>query len=214
VTWQILLGTEEQARAHNIVDALDAFERLVRFEVARRAPFWTFVHAGVVGWQQRAILMPGDSFAGKSSLVHALVRAGATYYSDEYAVLDQRGRVYPFAQPLTIRRASGASLRVNARELGAAPGVRPLPVGLVVSTRYVPGATWHPAFVPRGEGLLALLQRTVRAQAAPARAMRVLARVAESAVTLVGPRGDAERTAHDLLRRAAAWQAASLEEIA
>jgi hypothetical protein len=31
--------------------------------------------------------------------VAELVRAGATYYSDEFAVLDSRGRVHPFPRP-------------------------------------------------------------------------------------------------------------------
>ena len=37
-----------------------------------------------------------------------LVRAGATYYSDEYAVFDSRGRVHPFAQQLAQRLGDGA----------------------------------------------------------------------------------------------------------
>ena len=71
--------------------------------VAERAPNHLFVHAGVVGWEGRAIVMPGASFAGKTTLVQAWLEAGATYYSDEFAVLDRAGRVHPFARPLTIR---------------------------------------------------------------------------------------------------------------
>ena len=59
-----------------------------------------FVHAGVVGWKNRAILIPGKSFAGKTSLVAELVKAGATYYSDEFAVLDFQGLVHPYHKPL------------------------------------------------------------------------------------------------------------------
>ena len=33
----------------------------------------------------------------------ALVRAGAEYYSDEFAPLDAGGLVHPFAKPLSIR---------------------------------------------------------------------------------------------------------------
>ena len=51
--------------------------------------------AGVVGWENRAIVMPGASFAGKTTLVRAWLEAGATYYSDEFAVLDRAGRVHP-----------------------------------------------------------------------------------------------------------------------
>jgi hypothetical protein len=34
------------------------------------------------------------SYSGKTTLVSELIRAGATYYSDEYAVIDERGRVH------------------------------------------------------------------------------------------------------------------------
>ncbi len=212
--WHVHVDGELHAQANREADALDMFESLVRFEVARRAPRWTFVHAGVVGWNGRAILIPGYSFTGKSTLVHALVRAGATYYSDEYAVLDHRGLVYPFAQPLALRRASGGTQRFAAGELGVTPGTRGVPVGMVVSTRYLAGADWNPVRVSPGEGLLALLLNTVRAQAAPARVMRLLARVAESAEMLEGPRGEAESTAADVLSRTAAWQTETLRNIA
>jgi uridine kinase len=41
------------------------------------------------------IAIPGRSFSGKTSLVTALVRAGAVYYSDEFAVIDRDGLVRP-----------------------------------------------------------------------------------------------------------------------
>jgi hypothetical protein len=192
------LGTEAQA--------LDAFESLVRFEVARRTPRWTFVHAGVVGWHGRAIVIPGKSFSGKSTLVRALVGAGATYYSDEYAVLDQRGLVYPFAQPLMQRTESGTRLRLSPHELGGTVGTCAIPVGMVAVTHHTPDAQWAPVTKTPGEGLLALLANAVRAQTAPARVMRALAKVAEQATVLESPRAEAADTAATLLARDAAWQ--------
>lgn len=186
-------------------EALDTFESAVRFEVARRAARWTFVHAGVVGWSEQAILIPGPSFSGKSSLVAALVEAGATYYSDEYAVLDRRGVVYPFAQPLMRRTAAGTRDRLSVADLGGTLGTRALPVGAVVATRYEAGASWSPRLISPGEGVLALMSNTVRAQTAPARVMRVLARVTETAATLEGVRGEAAETAAHLLRDLDSW---------
>mgnify|MGYP000520359828 CR=1 FL=1 len=204
-TWRIFLDADLDIMTDVEAEALYAFEALVRFEVARRTPRWTFVHAGVVGWGGRAILIPGRSFSGKSTLVRALVQAGATYYSDEYAVLDQRGRVYPFAQPLMHRTTSGTRERLTIDDLGGTVGARGLPVGMVVATTYEPGASWNPTPVSPGEGLLALLANTVRAQVAPSRVMRVLAKVAEGAATVESARGDAEDTAADLLSFDAAW---------
>lgn len=186
--------------------ALDSFESLLRFEVARRSPRWTFVHAGVVGWHGRAILVPGQSLSGKSTLVRALVRAGATYFSDEYAVLDRKGLVYPFAQPLMHRTDIGIRERLSIDDLGGTLGTRALPVGLIASTRHEPGAIWNPKSLSAGEGLLALLAHTVRAQAAPSRSLQVLARVAETATGVESLRGEAEDTAALLLGRHAVWR--------
>lgn len=52
-------------------------------------------------------MVPGRTLSGKSSLVLALVKAGADYYSDEYAVFDGSGRVHPYSKPLSRRSGSG-----------------------------------------------------------------------------------------------------------
>ena len=69
---------------------------------------FVFLHAGVIGWRDRAFVFPGPSFAGKSTLIAELVRAGATYYSDEYAVVDEDGRVHPYARALQMRQSGGS----------------------------------------------------------------------------------------------------------
>src|SRR6185295_10176403 len=91
------------ARSLALEEVCDALESHLRFGVAINTRRRLFVHAGVVGWHGRAIVIPGRSMSGKTTLVTALVRAGATYYSDEYAVFDMHGRVHPFPKPLSIR---------------------------------------------------------------------------------------------------------------
>src|SRR5690348_5169542 len=88
-----------------------------------------FVHAGVVAWKGQAILLPGKSYSGKSTLVAELVRAGATYYSDEYAVLDRRGRVHPYPRPLTLRNGAGGPVGASLPALANVRLWKPLPVG-------------------------------------------------------------------------------------
>jgi hypothetical protein len=83
--------------------ALGILDAQLRMHIALHAPNHVFVHAGVVGLGERAIVLPGRSFAGKTTLVAALVQAGAEYWSDEYAVLDADGLVYPYAKPLSMR---------------------------------------------------------------------------------------------------------------
>src|SRR5207244_3989987 len=82
--WNIL----RISRSRKFAEMLDAFESHLQLTVAEHARRRVFVHAGVVGWKDRAILIPGLSHSGKTTLVERLIRAGATYYSDEYAVLE------------------------------------------------------------------------------------------------------------------------------
>src|SRR5205823_96494 len=148
--WNIL----RISRSRKFAEMLDAFESHLQMTVAEHARRRVFVHAGVVGWKDRAILIPGLSHSGKTTLVDQLIRAGASYYSDEYAVLDERGRVHPYPRALGMRLpASGQSQKVRAEEVGAIVGSKPLRVGLVVSTNYKDGAHWRPRQVTIGQGV-------------------------------------------------------------
>ncbi len=198
--WHLYAGDDLAAEATTEDALLREFERQLHFDVARTSARWTFVHAGVVAWRGRAILIPGSSYSGKSRLVEALVRAGAEYYSDEYAVLDRRGRVYPFASPLTHRRDDGGVDRLALDASGGKPKSRGTAVGVVVSTQYVLGARWTPEILSPGASALALLANSLRAREAPARVLQTLSVIAEGAITFNGPRGEAQETADALLR--------------
>jgi hypothetical protein len=190
------------ARAREFDDLLDAFESHVQLTVAECAPRRVFVHAGVVGWQDRAILIPGLSYSGKTTLVDQLIRAGATYYSDEYAVLDKRGRVHPYPRALGIRSPNSAeSKKVRAEEIGAKVGSKPLRVGLVVSTNFKDGARWRPRPLSRGKGVLELMANTVSARSQPELALTVLPKALEVAQILKGVRGEATEIVESILSR-------------
>jgi hypothetical protein len=193
-------NADQLARASDIEHVFAVFEADLRLYVAERAHRRVFVHAGVVGWQGEAIVLPGRSFSGKTSLVAALVRAGATYFSDEYAVLDAQGRVHPYARPLSIRQEDGKKMRrcpVDA--LGGSVGTRPMPVGLVIVTQYRRGATWHPRQLSAGQGTLALLANTVSVRRQPATVLAALRCVVRRASMFEGMRGEAGVTAEKLL---------------
>jgi hypothetical protein len=172
------------------------------FAVAQHATERVFLHAGVVAWQGVAIVIPGRSLTGKTTLVSALVRAGATLYSDEFAPIDQHGRVWPHDRPLSVRApgSTGRGRPVSSQELGIERGTEPVPVGLVVHTRHVPGATWRPVELDEAEGLLPLLDNAVVATTDPRRAMSFLAPVTAGARVLGGPRGDADEAAAQILQ--------------
>lgn len=167
-------------------------ESELELHVGANARRRTFVHAGVVGWNGRAVLIPGATRSGKTTLVAALLRAGATYLSDEFALLDRLGRVHPYPRPLNLRgEGGGLPRRVPAEALGGRTGRRPLPVGLVLLTEFRPGARWRPRRVTPGRAALALLQNTVSARRHGAVAVERIRHVVGRAPAWAGPRGDA-----------------------
>jgi hypothetical protein len=194
---------ENHVRIARVLDLEQVFETLessLRLYVAETAHRRLFVHAGVVGWRGKAIVIPGRSFSGKTTLVAELVRAGATYYSDEYAVFDAKGRVHPFPKPLSIRLSGEIEQQeVAVEELGGRTGIKPLPVGLVLMSRYRAGARWRPRQLSAGVGALELLSNTVAARKEPAKALNTLERVVSSAPVLKGVRGEASEVARAIL---------------
>lgn len=196
-------ASERVARSMELEEVFAALEHEMHFGVAVCARERVFVHAGVVGWRGRAIVLPGRSHAGKSSLVAALVRAGATYYSDEYAVLDERGTVHAYAKPLSMRaRAGERGAPVDVASFGGQVGEQPLRMGLVVSTAYREGAHWRPRVLTPAQAMLALLDNTVVARLRPPQVMSTLRAAVEGAHAIRGARGEADAAALAILRRA------------
>jgi hypothetical protein len=180
--------------------AVQVLDAQLRARIALLATDRIFVHAGVVARGDRAVVLPAPSFAGKSALVAALVRGGATYFSDEFAVLDPDGLVHPYAKALSLRSETarhGAATTVDA--LGGRAGDGPATVAVIAVTRYVPGSRWAPERRGAGAGALALLANAVAARSRPAETLRTTGRAAARAVVLEGPRGDADATAALLL---------------
>ncbi len=196
----VYAGSARLARTLDLDQAFRILDTNLHLYVAESARRRLFMHAGVVGWRGRAIVIPGRTFTGKTSLVAALLRAGATYYSDELAVFDAQGRVHPFPEPLSIRDPSGQPReRRSAADYGSRPGEDPLPVGLVVVTRYTAGARWRPRPLSPGRAVLMLLAHTPAARWRPRFALATLPRVVSQARVLAGRRGEAEALAPALL---------------
>jgi hypothetical protein len=182
------------------------FDAIIRVTIAESAPDRVFLHAGVVGWRGQAILMPGDSFQGKSTLVAELVRMGAEYYSDDFAVLDPGGRVHPFARPVSMRTDDGhfSTYEIGIKDLGGRPGREPIPVGLILFTFYKPEQrVWRPRTVSQGRALMDLLQFSLPLRRRPELSLSVLDRIVRTAAASVaGARGDAAAFAPRILKYA------------
>ncbi len=180
--------------------AIGIVDAQLRLFVGSSAPERVFIHAGAVAYRGRAIVIPGHSFSGKSTLVSALVRAGAVYYSDEYAVLDEEGLVHPYARPLSIREPdSYVSDDRPVETFGGVTADGPVPVGLIAATRYRPDADFSPERRSAGKGILTLLANALPARDRPAQALAAARRAASTAVVLEGERGEAEAAAQALL---------------
>ena len=178
----------------------EALETDVHQFTAAASSRMTFLHAGVVGWQGRAIVIPGRSLSGKTTLVQEMLRLGATYYSDEYAVLDDAGLVHPFARPLGIREeGSYVQSKCAAETLGTSAGTRPLPVGIAVISEYQKGARWRPTLLSQGQGALELLANSVAIRDQPDQTLMRLHKLARRARFFRGARGEASDVAASIL---------------
>src|SRR5919197_3156072 len=164
--------------------------------VARRSPRLLFVHAGVVGWRGVGIVIPGRGPSGKSTLVAELVRRGGMYYSDAFAVLDERGRVHPYRGTIGPgAEGQPHDLRLVREDVPA----EPLPIGLIVAGAYRPGGSWRPSIVREAHAALPLVDSTVLAREEAPRMQQLAAHLAPSVVTLRGPRPEADEVAAQLL---------------
>jgi hypothetical protein len=191
-------GSNRLARTMDLNQVLDGLAEHLELMTALLAKDCLFVHAGVVGWQGQAIVLPGRGFSGKTTLVAALIKAGATYYSDEYAVFDAQGRVRPYPRPLSVRDDSGQKTSVwpgEDRHAGDA-----LPVALVVLTEYEAGARWRPRTLTPAQAMLALMANTIAARRHPELSMPILKQVVTGARTIKSKRGEAETVIEPLLR--------------
>jgi hypothetical protein len=180
--------------------AVNALDQQLRLYIAEQAPGVIFVHAGVVARDGRAMVIPGESFSGKTTLVRALVEAGAEYYSDEYAVLDPDGQVHPYARRLSIRSEDGTPSREqHVSELGGTAAETSAELALVVLTRYKADGEWRPETKSMGDAVVALMANAVPAQARPRETLSALSRAVRSAQILESDRGEARAIAPRLL---------------
>jgi energy-coupling factor transporter ATP-binding protein EcfA2 len=175
----------------------------ITLEVAQRAPRWSLFHAGAVAWGNAGIVLAGPSGSGKSTLVAALLRLGATYYSDEVAVIDGSGRLHPFLKPVWLYLGRpdelGHKTALHAASLGARSGTRACPVHVVAFPEWRAGSRVRARPMPRATAALALFSNGFTSERRPGRTLRHATRAVESASCLHIRYPDAERAARVLL---------------
>jgi hypothetical protein len=164
--------------------------------VVRRLTGTAAVHAGAVAFDGAAVLFPGVSRSGKSTLVAELLARGLTYFSDEYALIDSEGLVHPYPRALMLREG-----RPDARPVLAegAQGREAAPVALILALEFAPGASWDVRRVPQSEMLVTLLKNTPHTLEETKNLVPRLLRASAGAACYAGVRGEAADTVGHIL---------------
>jgi hypothetical protein len=159
--------------------------------VLRRLRGLHAVHAGAVLIGGQALLLPGSTHAGKSSLVAELLRRGARYFSDEYALIDAKGRVHSYPRPLLLRNGTPQQFPVLPEECNSSAADSSATVGWILLLKYQAGSTWEVAKMPQSMALLALLQNTPHTLADSPGIVGSFERAVAGAICLSGQRAEA-----------------------
>jgi len=163
--------------ADSLEKGFGILESHLRLTVAEFTKQVVFLHAGVVEWEGKAVIIPGKSFSGKTTLVAEFVKRGCLYLSDEYAIIDKRGLIHPFPKKLSVRGIIDDFTQkdFDVEQLGGKKGLEPLPAGFLLATEYR-----RDAFVAQlseasvGAGMLACLANSISIRQQPQLVLEVI----------------------------------------
>ncbi|HEX3436985.1 MAG TPA: hypothetical protein VHT24_09470 [Pseudacidobacterium sp.] len=189
--FQLLANGVAAASARHVIDLVVDLIRVLDEAVVERLTTLRAVHAGAVLCNGQALLLPGVTHAGKSSLVAELLRRGATYFSDEYALIDPEGLVHPYPRPLLLRNGRPEQFPVLPGECGAFVSHTPAPIGWILFLEYSSEHTWKITPLSQGEAVLALLQNTPHVLAQSPDLPAVFQRAVAGATCYAGKRSEA-----------------------
>ena len=168
--YRIAVDARGERTAESATEAVRALNHELLQALMERSRAHYFVHAAVVEWRGRALVLPGLSRAGKSTLALALVLEGARYLSDELLVFTRAGLAEPLPRALKIRDECLAYFpELEGSFVGEGEGrflpfealpedivATPAPVGSIAVPCWSPGARNRPEPMSRGKALLAL----------------------------------------------------------
>jgi hypothetical protein len=198
--FQLLVDDVVVASAGHAISLVPDLINVLDRAVIERLKTLYAVHAGTILWGGRALLLPGATHAGKSSLVAELLRQGAIYFSDEYALIDPDGRVHPYPRPLLLRNGCPEQSPVLPEECNAATGNAPAPVAWILSLEYHATGTWSISPVPQSVGLVTLLRNTPHALAESPKMVGAFQRAVAGATCYAGSRSEAVHAVDQILR--------------
>lgn len=191
--YHVILGERRYGPYRTEENALRGISNGIHFLLGKRSPM-TFVHAGAIELGGTAVIFPGRSRWGKSTMVASLVDQGCGFLSDEYAVVSPEGSVFPFSKPIRLRY-DGTALYKHPRGVSAPGG---LTCSAVVLTRYEEGSAWRPEPLSRGNAVLGILPNALQSREAPNQVLESLTALVRDAICCESVRGDGEPTIESL----------------
>ena len=173
----------------------EILESKIRLTVAEFAQDVIFLHAGVVEYKGKAIIIPGKSFSGKTTLVAELAKRGLKYYSDEYAVIDGLGFVHPYPKKLSMRGIIDdyQQVDIDVEELGGKKGVKKLEVGIILVSTFKKRSKFKIEVLSIGSGIIESIANSVSIRQNPEFVLKVLSQITNRARILKTQRNEAKQ---------------------
>lgn len=180
--WRVSDATGVVALVPTLDGVVPTLKQLVRESAVERHSALVSVHAGAVSFGDGAVLLPARAGSGKTTLTAGLLQAGATYFSDEIALLGgAEMHLTPVPLALTVKAGSVQPLesryphlmqlaehlredQVRVRYLPPPRVTQPDPdrqerVRWIVFPQYAPGTPTTLTTVERPEALRRLLDQ-------------------------------------------------------
>ena len=196
----VFVNDELAAAATDLHDGVRAAVKALDDAVVHRMKMFRAVHAGAVLIDGSALLLPGSSHAGKSSLVAEMLRRGASCFSDEYALLDHKGWVHSYPRPLLLRNGRPRQSLFLPEDLGSTYAVGAAPVGWIFALDYVSSGAWDVHEIEKAEAVMLLLRNTPHEMAISPAMVDFFLHTAAHAVCYAGQRCEVAEAATHVLK--------------
>jgi hypothetical protein len=177
-------GSWRFSRSLDLENTLMSLGTDLQYSVAYISPTFLFFDAGVVVKNGNAVLITGDSGDNRTALIEELIASGATCYSDQYAMLDRDGYVYPYS--------------CKYRNLPF-ESVCKTKVKMIVQTEFCKKAKWNPVILSNHEKAMLLFSHAIAPQKDAEVFLLVSCKIASEAIGQKSRRGDARLVVDSLL---------------
>ena len=186
----------------NIFSALEVFFATATANFA--VDHGIFIHAGAVAWKDQGIIIPANSYDGKTTLTAEFAKLGATYFSDEYAIIDKNGELLAYPKTLSIRKPDEYDqTETPVEELGGLSATlnHSVKVKLILLTKFKKTVkSWKPAKISHANAMMELLKHTFPVRTFPETVIKNLHNLTKNAIVLKGNRGEAKEFAKQIIK--------------